>query len=34
MFQPHFYDIDCKQIGVTTLDRFDVIIGKVCPAFL
>ena len=32
--QPHFYDLDCKQIGVAMLHRFNPIVRKVCPAFL
>jgi hypothetical protein len=26
MFQPHFYDLDCKQIGVATFHRFNPIV--------
>ena len=32
--QPHFDDVDCKQIGVTTFDRFNPIVCKVRSAFL
>jgi hypothetical protein len=34
MFQPHFYDLNCKQIGVATFHRFNPIVRKVWPAFL
>ena len=32
--QPHFYDIDCKQICIATFQCFNVVVGKVSPTFL
>ena len=32
--QPHFYNIDRKQICIATFERFNVVVSKVSTTFL